>query len=91
MNFSDYIVYADESGDHSLTSINPPTPAFAPGMLEIQVTEVHAGAEQLAEGALQASGVQAAGAQQAVLGRRQCVISHGLDLGVWRRPGKAAG
>ncbi len=66
-------------------------PAFAPGMLEIQVAEVHAGAEQLAEGALQASGVQATGAQQAVLGKRQCVISHGLDVGVWRRPGKAAG
>jgi hypothetical protein len=26
--FSDYIVYADESGDHSLTSINPQNPVF---------------------------------------------------------------
>ena len=28
MNFSDYIVYVDESGDHSLTSINPQNPVF---------------------------------------------------------------
>jgi hypothetical protein len=28
MHFSDYIVYADESGDHSLTSINPQNPVF---------------------------------------------------------------
>ncbi|KAI94742.1 3-deoxy-D-manno-octulosonic acid transferase, partial [Rhodomicrobium udaipurense JA643] len=28
MSFSDYIVYADESGDHSLTSINPQNPVF---------------------------------------------------------------
>jgi uncharacterized protein DUF3800 len=28
MAFSDYIVYADESGDHSLTSINPQHPVF---------------------------------------------------------------
>jgi hypothetical protein len=28
MTFSDYIVYADESGDHSLTSINPQHPVF---------------------------------------------------------------
>lgn len=28
-NFSDYIVFVDESGDHSLTSINPQFPAFA--------------------------------------------------------------
>ncbi|HRE21684.1 MAG TPA: DUF3800 domain-containing protein [Rhabdaerophilum sp.] len=28
MNFSDYIVYADESGDHSLVSINPQNPVF---------------------------------------------------------------
>lgn len=27
--FSDYIVYVDESGDHSLTSIDPQFPAFA--------------------------------------------------------------
>ncbi|MNM27724.1 hypothetical protein D3C81_382210 [compost metagenome] len=57
-------------------------PAFAPGVLEIQVAEVHTGAEQLAEGALQASGIQATGAQQAILGKRQGVVSHGLDLGV---------
>lgn len=29
MNFSDYIVYADESGDHSLVSIDPQFPVFA--------------------------------------------------------------
>jgi hypothetical protein len=29
MNFGDYIVYIDESGDHSLTSINPAHPVFA--------------------------------------------------------------
>jgi hypothetical protein len=29
MSFSDYIVYADESGDHSLTSIDPQFPVFA--------------------------------------------------------------
>lgn len=29
MNFSDYIVYVDESGDHSLDSIDPQFPAFA--------------------------------------------------------------
>lgn len=29
MEFSDYVVYVDESGDHSLTSINPQNPAFA--------------------------------------------------------------
>jgi len=28
MEFSDYIVYADESGDHSLVSINPQYPVF---------------------------------------------------------------
>lgn len=28
MKFSDYIVYADESGDHSLRSINPQNPVF---------------------------------------------------------------
>ena len=28
MTFSDYIVYADESGDHSLTSIDPQYPVF---------------------------------------------------------------
>src|ERR1700674_165166 len=28
MDFSDHIVYADESGDHSLTSINPQYPVF---------------------------------------------------------------
>ena len=28
MEFSDYIIYADESGDHSLTSINPQNPVF---------------------------------------------------------------
>jgi hypothetical protein len=28
MKFSDYIVYADESGDHSLVSINPQNPVF---------------------------------------------------------------
>src|SRR5947209_7509842 len=28
MDFSDYIVYADESGDHGLTSINPQHPVF---------------------------------------------------------------
>ncbi len=28
MPFSDYIVYADESGDHSLTSVNPQNPVF---------------------------------------------------------------
>ena len=64
-------------------------PALAPGVLEVQVAEVHAGAEQLAEGALQASGIQAAGAQQAVVGKGQGSISHGLDLGVLAWPGKA--
>lgn len=28
MQFSDYIIYADESGDHSLVSINPENPVF---------------------------------------------------------------
>ena len=28
-DFSDYIVYADESGDHGLVSINPEYPVFA--------------------------------------------------------------
>lgn len=28
MNFSDYIVYVDESGDHSLTSVDPNYPVF---------------------------------------------------------------
>lgn len=28
MEFSDYMVYVDESGDHSLTSINPQNPVF---------------------------------------------------------------
>ena len=26
--FSDFVTYADESGDHSLTSINPDFPVF---------------------------------------------------------------
>jgi hypothetical protein len=29
MNFSDYIIYVDESGDHDLVKINPEFPAFA--------------------------------------------------------------
>ena len=29
MNFSDYIIYVDESGDHGLTTINPEFPIFA--------------------------------------------------------------
>lgn len=29
MNFSDYIIYVDESGDHDLIKINPEFPAFA--------------------------------------------------------------
>lgn len=28
MRFSDYVVYVDESGDHSLTSVNPQNPVF---------------------------------------------------------------
>jgi hypothetical protein len=32
MEFSDYIVYADESGDHSLTSIDPQHPVFVLAM-----------------------------------------------------------
>ena len=28
MHFGDYVIYADESGDHSLTSVNPQNPAF---------------------------------------------------------------
>lgn len=28
MEFSDYVIYADESGDHSLVSINPQNPVF---------------------------------------------------------------
>lgn len=28
MGYSDYIVYVDESGDHSLQSINPEYPMF---------------------------------------------------------------
>ncbi|WP_296524012.1 hypothetical protein [Rhodoplanes sp.] len=30
MSYSDYIVYADESGDHSLTSIDLSYPVFSP-------------------------------------------------------------
>jgi hypothetical protein len=26
--FSDYIIFADESGDHGMTSINPENPVF---------------------------------------------------------------
>ena len=63
-------------------------PALAAGVLEIKVAEVDTRAEQLPEGALQAGGIQAAGAQQAVLGKRQGDISHGFDLGVWGRSGK---
>jgi hypothetical protein len=29
LTFSDYIVFADESGDHGLTSIDPQFPVFA--------------------------------------------------------------
>ncbi|GLR90886.1 DUF3800 domain-containing protein [Bradyrhizobium iriomotense] len=29
MDFSEYIVYIDESGDHGLTNINPDHPVFA--------------------------------------------------------------
>jgi len=28
-NFSNYVIYVDESGDHSLTSVNPDYPIFA--------------------------------------------------------------
>ncbi len=56
-------------------------PALAAGVLEIEVAEVHTGAEQLAEGALQAIGIQPAGAQQAILGKRQGDISHGSRSG----------
>jgi len=30
MTFSDYIVFADESGDHGLISVDPQFPVFAP-------------------------------------------------------------
>ncbi|KAG0778685.1 hypothetical protein G6F22_011089 [Rhizopus arrhizus] len=56
-------------------------PALAAGVLEVEVAKVDTGAEQLAEGALQASGIQATGAQQAVLGKRQGDISHGSRSG----------
>ncbi len=62
-------------------------PALAAGMLEVKITEVHTGAKQLAEGALQASGIQAAGAQ-AVLGKRQGDVSHGSRSGDAGRSGK---
>ena len=56
-------------------------PALAAGVLEVKVTKVHTGAEQLPEGVLQASGIQATRAQQAVLGKRQGDISHGSRSG----------
>ncbi|KAG1061461.1 hypothetical protein G6F40_018008 [Rhizopus arrhizus] len=56
-------------------------PALAAGVLEVEVAKVDTGAEQLAEGALQASGIQATGAQQAVLGKRQGDISPGSRSG----------
>jgi hypothetical protein len=36
MSFSDYVVYVDESGDHSLTSINPQNPVFVLAFCVIQ-------------------------------------------------------
>ena len=36
--FSDYVVYVDESGDHSLTSINPDFPIFCFGFLCVSQT-----------------------------------------------------
>ena len=56
-------------------------PALAAGVLEVKVTKVHTGAEQLPEGALKASGIQATRAQQAVLGKCQGDISHGPRSG----------
>ena len=29
MNFSDYLIFADESGDHGLSTIDPQFPVFA--------------------------------------------------------------
>src|SRR5690606_28643600 len=46
-------------------------PALAPGMLEVQVAEIDAGAEQRTERAFQAAGVEARGQQEAGLGDLQ--------------------
>lgn len=39
MTFSDHIVYADESGDHSLTSINPQHPVFVLAFCLIKISD----------------------------------------------------
>jgi hypothetical protein len=40
MTFSDYIVYADESGDHSLTSIDPQHPVFVLVFCLIKISDL---------------------------------------------------
>jgi hypothetical protein len=39
MTFSDYIVYADESGDHSLTSINSEYPVFVLAFCLVKISD----------------------------------------------------
>ncbi len=56
-------------------------PALAPRMLEIQVAKVDAGAEQCAEGALQAGGIEAGRKQQAGFGEAEGVFGHGTQHG----------
>lgn len=46
MKFSDYIIYVDESGDHSLESIDPDYPIFRPLFLHLH-QRITAGQHQL--------------------------------------------
>ena len=57
-------------------------------MLEVQVTEVDAGAEQRAEGTVQAGGIQPTGDEQAGLGEGQGRFGHWTEMGANATQGK---
>ncbi len=66
-------------------------PALAPRMLEIQIAEVDARAQQGAEGAVEMAGVQAGGKQQPGFGQSESVIGHAVRMGPGRRGDKSFG
>lgn len=60
-------------------------------MLEVQVAEVDAGAQQGAEGAVEMAGIQAGGKQQPGFGQSQGGVGHAVRMGVARRGDKSHG
>lgn len=60
-------------------------------MLEIQIAEVDARAQQGAEGAVEMAGVQAGRKQQPGFGQSESVIGHVVRMGPARRGDKSFG